>query len=331
VETTKSNNIVSFLKRVYFKNDKRVAAYLICVAIATGFWFLNALSKTYTVDLNVPINYINLPANKTLANQPPEKFELKVRAHGFTIIRYKISFWILPMAFNVNNMTGDRMETKSKNYFAFPSWQFLSPLSNQFSNEMEVVKMSPDTLFFKFDKLSEKWVKIKPMVKIDLDKQYRISGNLQTIPDSINISGPQSILDTIRYISTVMNLYEKVDEAINEQIALNKIRETFFERQTVKLIVPVEEYTETQLPVPVDLPDSPADKKIKLFPAKVKVIFKVSLSRFSEIKPEDFKLIVTYNEIVQGKQKLKVFIESTPPFLYDLKIVPEELEYLIEN
>jgi hypothetical protein len=196
---------------------------------------------------------------------------------------------------------------------------------------MEVVKMSPDTLFFKFDKLSEKRIKIKPLVDLQLDKQYQISGNIQTIPDSITINGPQSILDTIRYLSTEKKPFKNVDEEINEQIALAKIRETFYERQTVKLIVPVEEYTETQLLVPVELPDSPADKKIKLFPAKVKVVFKVSLSRFSEIKPEDFKLIVTYNEIVEGKQRLKVFIESTPPFLYDLKIVPEELEYLIEN
>ena len=47
--------------------------------------------------------------------------------------------------------------------------------------------------------------------------------------------------------------------------------------------------------------------------------------------PEDFKLTVNYSEIKDGKERLKITSESTPAYLYDLKITPEEIEYLIEN
>ena len=106
-----------FLKKVYFSNDKRVAAYLVCVAMATVFWFLNALSKTYTIDLVAPVKYVNYPNNKTLSNTPPAEFELTVRAHGFTLIRQELSFLFLPLQFDVNALTNNRMIDSKKNYF----------------------------------------------------------------------------------------------------------------------------------------------------------------------------------------------------------------------
>jgi YbbR domain-containing protein len=70
---------------------------------------------------------------------------------------------------------------------------------------------------------------------------------------------------------------------------------------------------------------------IKLFPEKVKVTFKVGLSRFQEIRPEDFKLSVAFSDIRENKQLLKITTESIPDYLYDLKITPDEIEYLIQN
>jgi hypothetical protein len=83
--------------------------------------------------------------------------------------------------------------------------------------------------------------------------------------------------------------------------------------------------------VPVLINNQPDNLNVKLFPPKVKVSFLVGLSRFSEIKPEDFKLAVSYNDIIEGKPRLKITVESTPSYIYALKVSPEELEYLIEN
>ena len=119
MKTTWVYKLVKYLKKVYFKNDKRVAAYLVCVAIATGFWFLNALSKTYTVKIIAPVEYNNFPRNKTFTGNLPENFEMTVRAHGFTILRHKLSFLFGPLSFNVNEMTNSRMLDIKKNNSKF--------------------------------------------------------------------------------------------------------------------------------------------------------------------------------------------------------------------
>jgi len=331
VKTSWIYKILKYLKKVYFRNDKRVAAYLICVAIATGFWFLNALSKTYTVDIIAPVKYVNFPTNKTLANNLPEQFELTIRAHGFTIIRRKLSFLFMPLEFNVNDLTNNRMLDSRRNSYSFPTRQFLSEMAYQLSNDLEILSMNPDTLYFRYDKLGQKRVKVKPVVEVNLKKQYQISGAIKTVPDSVLVNGPQSRLDTLKFVFTEKQRFNLVDKPILGEAKLNPVKELYFERQSVQVNIPVDEYTEAQHSVSVVLVDKPSDVKVKLFPARVKISFQVGLNRFSEIHPDDFKLTVSYTDIHNGKQRLKITAESTPDYLYDLKITPEELEYLIEN
>lgn len=322
-----------YFKEVYFKNDRRAINFLVCVIIASGFWFLNALNKTYTVKMMVPVTYTNLPNNKILSNQLPEKFELTIKAHGFHILKHKISFLFSPLEFNVREMTDNRMTISKRSNFVYPTRQFLTELSNQLSNEneMEILNMNPDTLNFKYDKMGQKWVKVKPMVTVDLEKQYQISGEITTSPDSILANGPQSVLDTLELITTNLERFSSVAEPVKAEVTLPKLNEVFLDTSTVMVNIPVEEYTEAQLFVPVILEGQPEDISVKLFPEKVKVTFLVGLSRFPDLEPEDFKLRVSYKDISEGKQKLKVTAVSTPAYLYDLKIIPEEIEYLIQN
>ena len=230
-----------------------------------------------------------------------------------------------------NPLSNRMMIERRRNNFAFPSRQFLTEISNQFSSEMDILNMSPDTLFFKFGKLGQKLVKVKSMVQVNLEKQHQISGDIKTIPDSVMVSGPQSILDTMYFVMTNSEKFNDVDQDVKAEVTLPKIKDVFFNTDAVEVSIPVEEYTEAQLSIPVAIKNSSSEMNIKLFPEKVMVTFQVGLSRFPEMHPEDFKLFVAFSEISEGKQRLKVNTESIPEFLYDLKISPEEIEYLIQN
>jgi len=331
VKTTWVYKVAKYLKKVYFRNDKRVVAYLICVVIATFFWFLNALSKNYTVDMVVPVSYYNFPDNKTLSGRPPDQFSLKVKAHGFTILRHRLSLFFIPMDFNVNDLTNNLMVDNHKSSYAFPARQFLTEITYLLSNDMEILSMAPDTLSFKFDQMGQKRIKVKPLLIVNLKKQFQISGEIQSTPDSVTVYGPQQAIDTLQYARTEVLQFNNTDEPVKTKAHINKIKDIFFEPKQIELSFPVEEFTEAQQSVLVLINNQPANLNVKLFPPKVKVSFQVGLSRFSEIKPEDFILTVSYSDIIEGKLRLKIAVESMPSYIYDLKITPEDLEYLIEN
>ena len=331
MDNKKNHNGFRLFRFVLVSRDKRIIIYLICVAIATLFWFLNALGKYYTVELTYPVRYTNMPKNKILVNQLPSEFKLNVNSHGFTVLRHKLSVSFAPLVFDVNNLTHNRMESGKQTQYVIHTNQYLQQLSDQLSGELHINSISPDSLFFNFDQVIKKSVKVHPNVKIDFVKQFQLSGPITSKPDRITVFGPQSIVDTLRFIPTNFQHIKSVTRTIQRDAILSDIENLRIENKNVVMSIPVEEFTESQLLIPVDIENNPNGLNVKLFPNRVKLSFLVGLSRYSEILPKDFKLVVSCDEITPGKTRLKVETRKLPPFIKSIRINPEEVEYLIEK
>ncbi len=313
------------------KDDRKLVIYLVCVGIATVFWFLNALNKDYTVELTFPVKYTNLPTNKVLANEPPDRFVLKVNAYGFTILRHKLSMAFSPLVFNVNEFTGAKMEKSSSSSFAIASKQFINPLSQQVSNELKIIEIQPDTLYFKFDRIVQRKVKVKPNVSYELKQQHYLNDDITTKPDSVLVSGPESILDTIQFVSTKKQHYKELDQTVQRNVALAEYNKLDCAPKRVVLNIPVEEFTEKQVIVPLSISGKPDSLHINLFPDKVRVNFLTSLTQFSEISPNDFRITVDYNQILEKAEMLPITVEMQPPHILSVSVTPKKVEYLIEK
>jgi len=313
------------------KNNGKLAIYLVCVCIATIFWFLNALNKQYSVNLTFPVKYTNWPANKILVNNPPDHFILRANSFGFTILRYKLSLAFSPLIFNVNEFTNKKLESSLKSEYALPTAQFISMLSEQVSNELNITDIHPDTLIFLFDKVITRKVKVRPNVSFELKQQHFLNDAIRTIPDSILVSGPRSIMDTLSFIGTSYQHYKDVDHTIRQNIPLKEYKNIVMNTSRVLLEIPVEEFTEKQVLIPVTIVDLPDSTHINLFPDKVNVSFMIALSRFKEVKPGDFRVSVNFQDIKNKADMLRLSIEAQPSFVRSVSVSPEQIEYLIEK
>ncbi len=311
--------------------DKRVIIYLVCVGIATVFWLLNMLGKNYTTDVDLPVQYTNLPKNKVLINELPKKITLHVDAFGFTLLRHKLNLTFSPLVFNINDFTRNMMENGKRSEYLILTNQYLNEIADQLSSDVKVISISPDTLWFNFDQMIQKKVKVYPNVRIEPKRQYQLSGPIRTRPDSVLVFGPRSVLDTLNHVSTQYQRFESVSEAIQKDVMLVGIDDIEIKEQRVELNIPIEEFTESQMLIPLSVENKPDGITIKLFPNRVKVTFFVGLSRYSEILPADFKMVVSWNEIAPGRSVLKVQTRAVPPFVKSVKIIPEEVEYIIEK
>lgn len=302
-----------------------------CVGIATFFWFLNALEKEYSVEISFPVQYTNLPKNKVLSNKLPDHFVLEVRSFGFTLLRYKLSTAFSPLVFNVNDFTGGVMEETNKTFYAVSSRQYRSKLADQMSNEFAITGIEPDTLYFRFDRVISKQVKVEPDIRYDLKKQHFLSGLIKTEPDSVKVQGPKTAIDTLEIVKTVPQYFKGLDKLTQKTVELQAIKNVEFIPRRVLISIPVEEYTEKQLLVPLTINNLPAGIHVNLFPAQVKVSFMIGLSQFSKITPQDFKLSVSYDDLKNKPEYLTVRIEKQPPYVESVNYLPVRVEYLIEK
>lgn len=313
------------------KNDRKPVIFLICVAIATIFWFLNALEKEYSIELSFPVRYTNLPKNKILANNPPKHFTVDVRSYGFTLLRYKLSMAFSPLIFNVNEFTGKIMEETNKPKYAIPSRVYHNGIAAQLSNELNITGIHPDTVYFDFDRIVTRKIKVVPDITYELQKQHYLYDDIKVKPDSVKAMGPESILDTLPNVKTVSQHYKELDQLTQRNVSLQEIKKLEFSPKRVVITIPIEEYTEKKLTVPLAIDSLPDSVHVNLFPSEIKLSFMTGLSQFNEITPEDFKMSVSYNDLKNKMNYLPVRIEKFPPHLKSLNYLPKKVEYLIEK
>jgi hypothetical protein len=322
--------IKNLLKVNKLLQDKQVIVFLICLVIAASLWFLNALSKDYETTLTYPVHYTNVPEKRFLANNPPGKIDIDVRAHGFVLLRNTLNLSFAPVILDITRLIPHAEETEPLSYTIRTS-DLLNRISSQISNEITILEVHPGSIVLILDSLETKQVPVEADIQIDFAEQYNLSAPLQIIPEQVLATGPGSLLDTLESVSTVHKTFRAIKKTTEEELELVAPEKVTLKPRKAKVIIPAEEFTEKILKIPVKILDKPNDTDIKLFPSELEVSFRVALSQYTAINATDFLLAIPFSAIRSGHPNVQVTLEKKPDFVRDIKYFPQTIEYLIEK
>lgn len=322
------SKITGYFKIERLKNDKQVMVFLICLLFATILWFLNAMSKDYSTTILYPVKYVNAPNNQFLSNEPPSELELKVNAHGFTLLRHKLSLSFAPIVLNLTSLT----QNLESNYgrYTINTNSLVRRISNQVSSEIKVTDVLPEYFNVILDSLKTKTVPVEPNIEIEFKPQFSLKEPVSTIPDEVNITGPAAILDTIYSLKTEQKSFTKLEANFEKRLDLILPDKVSVSPDKITLRIIVEKFTEKVMKIPIEVINQPKNAKVKLFPSEIKVLFTVGLSEFDNIKSSDFRALADYNLIEKGVENMKITIEKKPDFIEMIRFSPEAVEFLIE-
>ncbi len=322
-------NISGFFKIEKLKNDKQIVVFLVCLLIASVLWFLNALSKDYSTTVSYPVKYVNPPKNQFLANNPPDKLELDVDAHGFTLLRHKLSLSFSPIILNLANITRNQ-KSNSGNY-SIITRNLLSRISEQVSNEITITDIHPEILEIEFDSLKTKMVPVRLNVATEFKPQFNLKTPIHSDPAEVKVTGPSIVLDTLQFLNTKFRSFTKIDIDIEKTVELILPEKITAVPQKVDVKIEVEKFTEKELVIPVQVKNKPENTVVKLFPSEVKILFSVGLSEFDKIKTSDFEASVDFSTIQAGTENLQVTIDKKPALNQLIRYNPERVEFLVET
>lgn len=321
-------DISDYVKVVKLRNNRRIVVFLVCLIIATSLWFLNALGKDYTAKVTYPVKYINPPANQFLADKTPVKLDLTIFGQGFTLLRFKfLSF--SPIILDIAEITKN-IDSNSGTYRIL-SKNLINEISEQFSEEIKISEVNPEILDIVLDSLVTKTVPVELDLNVEFIPQFNLKSPIFTKPDKIEITGPTLVLEKINAVKTKVNIINKLETSIKQEIDLIHPEKTTISPEKVTLTIDVEKYTEKELKIPVEIKNKPDKVKMKIFPSEVKVLFTVGLSRFENIKTSDFGASVDYNTIVKDINNLNIILYKKPDFIQSVRFNPEKVEFLIET
>lgn len=318
-----------FLKKSNLRIDRNIITYLICVVIATILWFLNALNKDYSAVISYPVKYVNLPQGKHLISDLPSTLSLEVRAKGFALLGHRISTSFLPITFNVNTYSNHLLEKDEVFEYTLNTNEIKDKIGNQLNTEIKLLDITPATIEFKFAQSVEKKVAVRPVVNYTLKRQY-ILNQITATPDSVLVSGPATIIDTLRYISTKSLRLKDLDKSVTKEVELTPLRGCTVDDATVKLDLQVEQFTETKKTIRLQARHVPGSFYLRLFPDNINITYDVGLSNYEKITNQDFEFYVDYDQ-TQSSSYLNVKVGKTPAFIKNLVFSPQKVEYIIER
>ncbi len=313
-------------------SDKKLLIYLFFVGLATLFWFLNTLSKTYTTEINYPVKFVNMPSNKILVNKLPQKLVLRVNAYGFDILRYQIRAIFMSSYFDVEKYTNQKINKASISEYILYTADIQGKISNNLASDINLLQVYPSKIMFRFSPVASKKVPIKLQSKLSYRKQFKKNGEISIEPDSVEIKGAKSLLDSITYIETQLVELSDLHQTVKENIALKSPKDIALSPKEISYNIPVERFTEASIKVNVEIKNLPQTVFLRLFPSEIRINYFVGMQEYSLVKPEQFKAEVDYNEAIKNSTgKLKVTLKSYPLSIYNVRIYPETVSYLIEK
>lgn len=310
---------------------QKAFVFVVCLALSSFLWLLSSLEKHYTSRISVPVNYVDFPKDKQLSGALPQTFDLMVDAYGYTLLSYKLRLAFSPILLNVSELVDNALERGSRYRFTISTASHKEEIEKQISNEIKILSIKPDSLVFNFSKIISKKIRIKPYLKLNFENQYSLKDEPSTIPDTILVSGPKSIMDTLKTISTNFHEYTKLSRSVEEKITIRPIQGLKIDTKEVNLSIPIEQNTEVTFEVPIQVLNKPFDITLKTFPGKVKVACRIGLSKYKKLDYNTFRAYINYDKISAKDTRLSVTFENHSNIVLSVSYSPKEVEYIVER
>lgn len=320
-----------FVFRERLENYKKLLIFCFFLIVSTLFWFFETLGKEYTTTIIYPIKYSNIPDDKVLVSDLPNKLLLKVKSTGFKLLKHNV-LYKEPLMFNYDLFLRKNSRRNSSHKVYYLTKNLKANLSAQLGTKISVIEIFPDTLIFDFEDIISKAVIVKPIVDIEFDKQYTLKGSIKSKPEKINISGINSIIDTINFIRTVSKTLYNLNQATSYTIPIVKSKGVKYYCEEVNVKVDVEKFTESSKVVNINVINVPQNVKFNIFPKKATINYYVGLSNYKNIKSSDFEITIDYNSIKTNVgTKLKVKVTKVPKIISSIKVNPAFVNYSIKR
>lgn len=310
--------------------DQKPLTFFLCLLLASFFWLLSALSKEYPAHFSFPVNYTGLPANRVVANRLPDSLHLDLQASGFELLRYK---WKGRRP-SIRIDAGWANPSASRNVFHIHANSISERIAQQLGQGIRVTRVMPDSILFNYNKKAVRLVPVKANIELGFANQFQLADSIVITPSEIEISGEQSAIDEIGYLLTKKIVLSdlRASKDLVAEIELPAGKYLGASQRKVKLHIPVAEFTEGSMELPVVPINLPQGFDIKTFPDKVGVRYKVRLSDYDKIDASLFQAVVDCSKAKDtGASRLKVELQRIPPGVAQVKLSPEKVEFIIRK
>lgn len=313
------------LKNEYItRKRKEILTFSFFLLLSFFFWTLQVLREEITTSYTINLEITDIPKNILITSKIPA-IDVKLRDQGADLFNlYRKENKPVTVPFSPKDMRSGR-------YTLSPE-DILSIVQKRITGSAQIISVYPNSLVLYFSIGQSKQLPIKVNGDFRTKQQYMISGEITTDPQMVTAYAPEDLLAKLEECETDSLFLQNLSETYTTDIGIKPVPGVKFYPDKVRLDVPVESFTQKELQVPFVIKDLPEDKILRTFPANASISCFVALSKYSQMKKEEFSVIVDYKDIVNEKQnKVKVKLEDYPVYVSNVQLLNDSVEFIIED
>jgi YbbR domain-containing protein len=274
-----------------FENKERVIAFSTALFFALCLWFIVNLNRDFTVTVDVPIQLSNLPDDLTVSSDIPEFARVHITGEGWNLI----SVYSNPPRIMVN------AEAEQVN--------LTEQIRNQVSafTDLNIIQVQPSQLTIETERKASKKVPVLNRVDISMRNQYGLLGDPVLEPDSVVVTGAESILEELEAWETADVEIRDVNQNTEREIQLKSGSSgVSISPTSVMMKLNVAEFTEAEIRVPIRTRNLPSGQAVTYNPSSITVRFDVPIDQYSDIQgTRPFSAYVDYS-VLEGDDSGRV-------------------------
>lgn len=293
------------------------------VAVAALLWLVIKLSANYVVTEPLTLNMKDAPSDLIITNET-QKINVTLSTSGFELLNY----YFKPSSRRKVDISLEEvpLHKNSEGTYSFSSSFAKEKVAKFLTIEPNEVSFDDNRIILNMEQLDSVRVKVTPNLQLSYEKQYNRHGKIQVNPDSVTIYGPKNKLKSIDNIYTQSVEMKNVNSNIDIDVPLQLEEMINTNTENINIKVFVEKYTEAIATVKVN---NTSQKKLRLFPDKVKVKYIVSLTDYNIINDKSFVINIDPADILPENNFLPVYLVDYPNNTKITSIEPKEVEYII--
>jgi len=315
--------IKAFLHRHKWKEALIFFAF---VLLSFGFWYLQSLQQEYEIEIAVPVRYKNIPPEITFTDTVPDKIMVRVRDKGSALLNYTFARTFVPIETDMKNIKGD------KGIFSVDRKDIESDIYKQLLSTTTLLSFEPWQINLRYSKRAEKDLPVTFNGTINLEPGFQIAGDIRISPANVQVYAADILLDTLSQVRTSFTQIKKANKTVTRIVPLQKQEGVAYNPESVSVTIPIEEFTDKTLDVPLQVTGIPSDYTVRLFPPTVKVISSIPLSRFKDLEEDQFSIQIPFTQLEQNLTGVQsISLSKRPDWVRSSALSPDKVEFILEQ
>ncbi len=299
---------------------KLISTILIAV-FSILLWTFISFSNEYSTSLKVPVAVEDIPEGFALKELSAKQITINVKGQGWQLANLVFGF---DYEFSFR---ADKSELKKTVTVRTGLEQ-----SSWFPGSIQLIVIEPERISYELERISYKKVKIIDSVKINTKPGFGLVSPIRLMPDSVEISGPRSVISTINFVKTDEIVVEDVDKKVSLDVSLKSLDYVRYQINTAKIEADVQRIVDKVFEgIPVRTVNVPYLRDLTLFPNKVDVILRGGINMLGKLDNESINAVIDFKQALEDSLgRIEPNIEI-PSFTILIDIKPRNLEYIIKQ